>query len=70
MRYEGGTASGGLTPHGIPGLEDVASREQPILGSRPVWLGPGVEPEYHPEAPCSQQPLADLHSETLGGNGP
>ena len=67
MRYQGGTSLGGLTAQGIPGLGQVASNSQPILGSRPVWLGPGNDPQFHPEAACTQQPLPDLHSQTLGG---
>ena len=70
MRYLGGTAPGGFAAQEIPGLGQVAANSPPILGSRPIWLGPGVDPQFHPEAPCAQQPLPDLHSDTLGGSGP
>lgn len=70
MRYQGGTSPGGFTSEGIPGLGQVTSASEPILGSRPVWLGPGVDPQFHPEVPCTSQPLPDLHSATLGGGSP
>ena len=70
MRYLGGTAPDGFSAQQVPGLGKVAANSPPILGSHPVWLGPGVDPQFHPEAPCVDQPLPDLHSKTIGGGGP
>ncbi|MEA2492210.1 MAG: phospholipid/cholesterol/gamma-HCH transport system substrate-binding protein [Thermoleophilaceae bacterium] len=71
MRYLGGTSPAGFAAQSIPGLGQVVAATEPVLGSRPVWLGPGVDPEFHPEAQCAAQPVPDLHSQTLGGgNGP
>jgi len=49
----------------IPGEGQLfANVSEPILGTRPVWLGPGVQPPYRPDQPCIDQPPVNLQATT------
>jgi phospholipid/cholesterol/gamma-HCH transport system substrate-binding protein len=43
---------------GLGGLTGRA--DLPLIGARPVWLGPGVKSPYRPDAPCRDQAAPDL----------
>ncbi len=52
----------------VPGVGTLVGRtEQPILGVRPQWLGPGKLPAYRPDAACADQPAPDLSARGSGG---
>ncbi|WP_205695868.1 MlaD family protein [Conexibacter sp. SYSU D00693] len=52
----------------VPGLGTLAGRvEDPILGVRPQWLGPGRLPPYREDQPCADQRAPDLQARTDGG---
>jgi hypothetical protein len=57
----------GFGPYSVllGGLSGQSS--SPILGTRPRWLGPGVENPYRPDQPCRDQPAPDLTARTGGG---
>jgi virulence factor Mce-like protein len=64
----GGTQTVSLPVPG--GLIGTMPGPSPIMGARPVWLGPDSLPPLNPEAPCAAQPLARLTSTTApGGSG-
>jgi phospholipid/cholesterol/gamma-HCH transport system substrate-binding protein len=49
----------------LPGLGDViGSTQNPVLGSHPRWLGPGVSPPYRPDKRCAGQAPPDLAART------
>jgi phospholipid/cholesterol/gamma-HCH transport system substrate-binding protein len=53
--------------NGIPTLGQIfesTSKSNPVLGSRPLWLGSDVAPPYHPEANCAAQAFPDLQART------
>jgi phospholipid/cholesterol/gamma-HCH transport system substrate-binding protein len=54
----------------VPGLGTLSgSAAQPITGSRPTWLGPGVDitPYMRPDVPCAGQAVPDLTQRAAGG---
>jgi hypothetical protein len=61
-------AGGGSQTISLPvpggGLVGSTPGASALLGSRPVWLGPGSLPPLRPDAPCSAQPLVRLASAT------
>ena len=49
----------------LPGGGDLfANTSDPIIGTRPLWLGPGVDPPFRPDAPCTEQDPVDLRART------
>jgi virulence factor Mce-like protein len=60
-------AGGGSQTVSLPiagGLVGTTPGSSPLLGARPVWLGPGSVPPLRPDAPCTAQPLVQLASAT------
>lgn len=68
-RYLNGAGEQSVATGQLPGLGTlVGSTDQPITGSRPTYLGPnGQVPPTRPDAPCTEQALADLTQRTDGG---
>lgn len=63
VRYGAGLGPDGVTLSGSAAGQLVANGPK-VLGSRPAWYGPGVAPEYRPDAKCADQPLPDLAATT------
>lgn len=61
--FRAGLAFGPALVQGVvPGLGSIAGNiNQDIQGVRPAWLGYGVDPEYRPDKPCSEQKLPELN---------
>ena len=38
---------------------------QPLVGSRPVWPGPGQQPPFRPDVPCARDAVPDLKAPLL-----
>jgi phospholipid/cholesterol/gamma-HCH transport system substrate-binding protein len=64
-RFAPSLTSSGLSLEKIPLLGNVLTNTAPVQ-SRPVWLGSGISPPFHPEAPCASQALAPAESKTAG----
>jgi hypothetical protein len=65
VRYLAGFGEYSFSTGAVPGLGQlVGLADQKILGARPQWLGPGVAPPFRPDAPCADQPVADLSQRT------
>jgi hypothetical protein len=61
----------------LPGVGPLFGRTgDQILGSRPVWLGPGVKPPFRPDQNCAEQAFpnlsarSSLHAATTTTNVP
>ena len=66
-RYLGGTGEQSFATGVVPGLGQLlGTSEEPIAGSRPVYLGPGRVPPHRPDAPCARQEPVDLSQRTSG----
>lgn len=68
-RYLNGAGEQSFATGAVPGLGQlVGTTSEPVVGSRPTWLGPGVPPPPHrPDAACADQALVDLSQRTDGG---
>lgn len=67
-RYLNGAGEQSFATGVVPGLGQLVSTvSEPISGSRPTWLGPGVIPPHRPDAACADQPLPDLGQRADGG---
>lgn len=66
FRYLGAIGPGTISTGSVPGLGQLfGSAPQPIIGSRPVWLGPGhAPPPLRPDAPCTKQAPPNLAANT------
>jgi virulence factor Mce-like protein len=61
VRYLFGGGSSIVTTGELPGVGPLFGRAgDQILGSRPVWLGPGVQPPFRPDQNCADQHFPDL----------
>lgn len=61
FRYLGAIGPSGVSTGAIPGFGQLfGTSPQPLLGSRPVWLGPGRTPPLRPDADCTKQAPPDL----------
>lgn len=69
VRYLGTVGDQTVSTGVVPGLGSalVGTASQPILGVRPTWLGPGVEPPLRPDVPCMDNAPPNLKSRTGGG---
>ena len=66
-RYLNGAGEQSFATGIVPGLGQlVGTIEEPIAGSRPVYLGPGLTPPHRPDAPCMEQERVDLSQRTSG----
>ncbi len=71
FRYLGAIGPGTVSTGAIPGLGQLfGTTPQPLLGSRPVWLGPGRTPPFRPDAPCTKQAAPDLSASTGPATSP
>jgi hypothetical protein len=61
-RYLFGTGPDILSTEAIPGLGKLVTSVGSSIQSRPIPLGPGRTPPLNLEAPCSDQPVPDLHT--------
>jgi phospholipid/cholesterol/gamma-HCH transport system substrate-binding protein len=62
-----GDGDGTLTTT-LPGGGPLRAANAPrIEGTDPVWLGPGVSPQWHPEQPCANQALPNLGLRRITG---
>jgi virulence factor Mce-like protein len=71
LRYMGGGGSQSVSSGALPVIGSLAGSppsSSPILGARPVWLGPGAVPPFRPDQPCSAQPLPNLQSATAASD--
>jgi phospholipid/cholesterol/gamma-HCH transport system substrate-binding protein len=65
FRYLGAVGPGTVSTGSVPGVGQLfGTSPQPLLGSRPVWLGPGKVPPFRPDAPCAKQTRPDLSAST------
>jgi hypothetical protein len=67
LRYMGGGGTQSVSTGPLPligALVGSSPSSGPILGARPVWLGPGVVPPFRPDQPCAAQPLPNLQAAT------
>jgi virulence factor Mce-like protein len=66
FRYLGSVGPSTVSTGSVPGLgELLGSTTQPIIGARPLWLGPGhAPPPFRPDAPCTKQAPPDLSATT------
>jgi virulence factor Mce-like protein len=67
LRYMGGGGTQTLSTGPLPVIGPLAGSSPssgPILGARPVWLGPGIVPPFRPDQPCTAQPLPNLQAGT------
>jgi virulence factor Mce-like protein len=61
FRYLGAIGPGAFSTGSVPGVGQLlGTTPQPLLGSRPVWLGPGRTPPFRPDAPCTKQEPPNL----------
>ncbi len=66
-RYTNGAGEQSIATGVVPGLGQlVGTINEPITGSRPTYLGPGVLPPNRPDANCMDQALVDLTQRTDG----
>jgi phospholipid/cholesterol/gamma-HCH transport system substrate-binding protein len=64
-RALGGDGDQTVSTGAIPGEGQLfADVSQPLVGERPVWLGPDVPPPYRPDVPCSADPPVSLAATT------
>jgi hypothetical protein len=67
-RYLNGTGEQSIATGTVPGLGQlVGTASEPISGSRPTYLGPGLLPPNRPDAKCTRQAPVDLSQRTDGG---
>lgn len=66
-RYTNGSGEQSFATGAVPGLGQlVGTVAEPVSGSRPTTLGPGVTPANRPDAECMEQDLVDLNQRTDG----
>lgn len=51
----------------LPSTTELFGKSTPVLGSRPTWLGSGVQPPFRPDQDCSKQARVDLNANTRAG---
>jgi virulence factor Mce-like protein len=69
-RYLAGAGEQSVATGAVPGLGQlVGTASEPIAGSRPTYLGPGLLPPFRPDAPCADQDQVDL-SQRADGTAP
>lgn len=67
LRYLSGSGASAVSTGSLPGIGSLSGTPpgpDPVLGSRPAWLGQGVTPPFRPDADCASQPLPDLSAAT------
>jgi virulence factor Mce-like protein len=68
VRYLAGAGETSIGTGAVPGLGTLAGMStEPILGSRPRWLGPGALPQFNASEECRDQDPVDLTQRTQGG---
>lgn len=69
VRYNPGVGEQSISTGRVPGLGTtlVGTSSQPVLGSRPTYLGSGKTPPFRPDVPCTSSPPPDLTARTGGG---
>ncbi|MDX6669535.1 MAG: phospholipid/cholesterol/gamma-HCH transport system substrate-binding protein [Solirubrobacteraceae bacterium] len=61
VRYLFGGGNQLVSTGDTPGIGQLFGRTaDPVLGSRPLWLGPGVKPPLRPDQDCSHQAAPQL----------
>jgi phospholipid/cholesterol/gamma-HCH transport system substrate-binding protein len=61
VRYNGGYGEQLFSTGALPGVGKLYGLSpEPILGSRPKWPGPGKQPPFRPDVPCTTQALPNL----------
>jgi hypothetical protein len=69
VRFLVGVGQDVVSTGAVPGAEALVGRsDEPIIGSRPLWLGPGTRLPFRPDLPCSEQQPPDLGARS-GGTG-
>ncbi len=64
-RYLAGAGEDSVSTGLVPGIGQlVGTTSEPIAGSRPTYLGPGLIPPHRPDAACADQALPDLTQRT------
>jgi ABC-type transporter Mla subunit MlaD len=67
VRYNGGYGEQLVSTGRLPGVGKLYGLSQtPQLGSRPKWPGPGNQPPFRPDVPCSTQKLPNLVAQSVG----
>jgi hypothetical protein len=62
-RALGGDGEQSVSTGSVPGEGQLfASASAPVVGTRPVWLGPGVVPPYRPDVPCAADASVNLNA--------
>jgi phospholipid/cholesterol/gamma-HCH transport system substrate-binding protein len=65
VRYMAGAGDTTITTGSAPTVGQLTGLSQsPLEGSRPQWLGPGVQPPLRPDVPCAGDAVADLSQRT------
>ena len=70
IRYQAGVGDTSLATGQLPGIGQlIGIGAEPVAGSRPRWLGPGVDytPDIRPDVPCAGQKVPDLTQRTQPG---
>jgi virulence factor Mce-like protein len=63
VRYHGGYGDQLFSTGSVPGVGKLfGPTSEPPVGSRPVWPGPGHQPPFRPDVPCSTQAPPNLEA--------
>ena len=63
VRYHGGYGDQLFSTGQVPQVGQLFGlSEEPLIGSRPPWPGPGKQPPFRPDVPCTSQKVADLRA--------
>jgi hypothetical protein len=56
VRYHGGYGDQLFSTGQVPQVGQLFGvSSEPVIGSRPPWPGPGAQPPFRPDVPCSSQ---------------
>jgi virulence factor Mce-like protein len=68
IRYIAGAGENMVSTGHVPGVGSLVGLSSlPVLGARPLWLGPGVKPPFRPDARCVDQAPPDLKARDGSG---
>ena len=68
IRYIAGAGENMVSTGHVPGVGSLVGLSSlPVLGARPLWLGPGVTPPFRPDARCVDQAAPDLSARSGAG---
>ena len=61
VRYHGGYGDQLVSTGQVPQVGQLFGlADEPLIGSRPPWPGPGKQPPFRPDVPCKGQAVANL----------